>query len=611
MWDRGVPGVPLAVVVIALLPLPLAAQADTCAEATEIGVGTFSGDTSGASSDGGSSCGRSLESPDRWFRHTASRETAMVVDTCGSDYDTVLSLHSGCPGTTSNEIACNDDRCSSQSRVWAIVEAGTTYWIRVSGYEGAAGPFTLRLAYQDLPQGESPDLVVTDLRALAQRIRVGGEIACTLESKACNLGGEALDWFPNPHTNHPFFVFNVYRLRQDRFEQIGQSWVKHAFSVTQEDGCGVVCLPTATVDNQLGVGCQDIYSVGANFGQEHFGPRHEVNPWTGQYTFEGSHLDVTAGEAHGPLDHRLRLRDRDLDYADARCYIELFVVSAQDADPMNSIGWEQVGYSGEPGGTWSFETELFRATVGPALDAWEGATRTVIPEKLVHDGRCILAAKVTSKDDSTWHYEYALYNHDMDRGVSSFTIPVVASTTLSSVGFHAVLSHGEGYSNDSWEWQRDDRSITWSTADNPLRWGTLYNFRFDADVGPTESSVAILGLFKPGKPTELSGPTVGPTTGAEYPMFKRGDANGDGRVDLADAIALVSYLFLGHRRPRCFDAADSNDSNVLDIADAIYMLMWLFSGGHEPPAPGPVHCGVDNTPTDSPFPECVYAEERC
>jgi len=47
----------------------------------------------------------------------------------------------------------------------------------------------------------------------------------------------------------------------------------------------------------------------------------------------------------------------------------------------------------------------------------------------------------------------------------------------------------------------------------------------------------------------------------------------------------------------CSDAADSNDSGALDLADAIYVFNYLFVGGALPPAPG-LSCGVDPTDTD-------------
>jgi len=68
--------------------------------------------------------------------------------------------------------------------------------------------------------------------------------------------------------------------------------------------------------------------------------------------------------------------------------------------------------------------------------------------------------------------------------------------------------------------------------------------------------------------------------------FLRGDSNGDGGVNIADASATLTYLFQSGTLP-CADAADSNDSGGLDIADAIYALAFLFSSGPQPPLPYP------------------------
>ncbi len=49
--------------------------------------------------------------------------------------------------------------------------------------------------------------------------------------------------------------------------------------------------------------------------------------------------------------------------------------------------------------------------------------------------------------------------------------------------------------------------------------------------------------------------------------FVRGDSNSDGRLDIADGIHVLGYLFLGASAPSCFDAADANDDGAVDIAD--------------------------------------------
>jgi len=79
--------------------------------------------------------------------------------------------------------------------------------------------------------------------------------------------------------------------------------------------------------------------------------------------------------------------------------------------------------------------------------------------------------------------------------------------------------------------------------------------------------------------------------------FVRGDGNGDGVVDLSDAVFALSYLFQGSAVLSCLKAIDANDDGVVDIADPIYALGYLFGGGPRippPQAPG----GLDTTADD-------------
>ena len=82
------------------------------------------------------------------------------------------------------------------------------------------------------------------------------------------------------------------------------------------------------------------------------------------------------------------------------------------------------------------------------------------------------------------------------------------------------------------------------------------------------------------------------------PSFRRGDANDDGNVDIADAIFMLYSLMLNGPQSSCADATDSNDSGSHDIADAVFILSYQFAGGNAPPSPGPDGCGVDATPND-------------
>ena len=61
-------------------------------------------------------------------------------------------------------------------------------------------------------------------------------------------------------------------------------------------------------------------------------------------------------------------------------------------------------------------------------------------------------------------------------------------------------------------------------------------------------------------------------------LFRRGDSNLDGRVDLSDAVNTLGYLFSSTGNVTCQDAADANDSGDLDISDPIFTLGFLFLG---------------------------------
>ena len=71
-------------------------------------------------------------------------------------------------------------------------------------------------------------------------------------------------------------------------------------------------------------------------------------------------------------------------------------------------------------GTTSFSFSPVGATVRmtPAINAWTGATiNTIEPEPGI-DGRAFIAYKVTNPSAGVWHYEYAIYNQNLDRGDS-------------------------------------------------------------------------------------------------------------------------------------------------------------------------------------------------
>ncbi|MDE0959300.1 MAG: hypothetical protein OSB09_00805 [Planctomycetota bacterium] len=81
-------------------------------------------------------------------------------------------------------------------------------------------------------------------------------------------------------------------------------------------------------------------------------------------------------------------------------------------------------------------------------------------------------------------------------------------------------------------------------------------------------------------------------------VFLRGDADGNLRLDLADAINNLVYMTSACPDcpiPLCPKALDVNDNGMIDLGDAIQLLNFLYLGGPQPAAPFP-DPGVDPTP---------------
>lgn len=78
--------------------------------------------------------------------------------------------------------------------------------------------------------------------------------------------------------------------------------------------------------------------------------------------------------------------------------------------------------------------------------------------------------------------------------------------------------------------------------------------------------------------------------------YLRSDSNGDGSLNIADAVFTLMYLFCHGQVPACPDAADANDNGKLDIGDSIMTLDYLFgSGSTVQVPPGFGRCAIDTT----------------
>jgi hypothetical protein len=121
---------------------------DACSNVTVIpGIPyTDTGSTVGMNDNFTPGCVYFSAAPDVIYQFTPITTGNYTISTCGSSFDTELTLRSGgaCPG--SNIISCNDDACGIQSTIVTALTGGQTYWIIVDGYNsGGSGAYTLNI----------------------------------------------------------------------------------------------------------------------------------------------------------------------------------------------------------------------------------------------------------------------------------------------------------------------------------------------------------------------------------------------------------------------------------------------------------------------------------
>jgi hypothetical protein len=390
---------------------------------------------------------------------------------------------------------------------------------------------------------------------------------------SCNLGTAPLNWLAAPDTNHPVIGQNMFRLKpvngSNRFEHIGQSWLKHGFAALSENACCVSCTGDFT-QTHLGVGCSDPYTASRNAGQGSAGPKYQVNATTGVHIHPIANPGFTSGA--GSVDRRLQVFLTDLEVSDGtgptKYFGECQYVAADDAangHKNNNASYRPIQVSGGPT-NFSFavngnqDVETHRQL--PAIMAWQEfepsvtITNIVTPENANADpdltvALVILGAKATDLGGGSWHYEYAIQNLNSDRSIASFSIPVNGYVTATNIGFHDVdYNNGDGLGNvttDGTDWAgvQSATSVSWTTAQpfavnnngNAIRWGTLYNFRFDANIAPDAAPAdATLGQFK--TVNNLSASTVVPSSTVSC---VKADVDGNGMIDGRDIELFTKY----------------------------------------------------------------------
>lgn len=355
-----------------------------------------------------------------------------------------------------------------------------------------------------------------------------------------NIGSADFPWYPKfssesppgaypygTRDQHPFLVWNVYRLSADgRFEQIARSGVKHAFA-TGNENC------TCPNPHILAPQCEDPYDAGSNDFEIMLGPRREVIARGGIFGKCNSVFDHDCDglesradpDPNVPMRHRARLHESQLmaaNWPGARYFIDAWYAVRDDANLYNTMGSREFtpvwATTGSPA-FWRMDLAGDAAPMpkGAVIDRWVDPASTAPDARNVEvvspRGRLKLAVRARPIANGRWRYDYALMNFDYadpvtersetdvgglrvvrNAGIAAVRLPVPPATTTESHETH----DGTGSDADDWSVARAPDSLAFAApAGNTLDWGSMYRYSFVANAAPVDGS-ATLDPFEAG-----------------------------------------------------------------------------------------------------------------
>jgi len=397
---------------------------------------------------------------------------------------------------------------------------------------------------------------------------------------ACNVGSVRVNMISTTN-QHPVYTTNLYRLASvqgaGRFEQIGMSWAEHKSSLNPPTvSVASPCCNCSPFSPPLAPGCHVIIGAG---NQSTLGPRSEINAATGQFAFP---YLLGWNQSGNGIFKRLQIRQADIPPSSASgnlYFAEVQCVAADDAIAGNKINnfsfralvsYPYIGAPSASGNFLAWAPGSVTQPTKPAIQAWQDTDPAVqiAHVDIPNDGRLIVAWRVSQSGPDLYHYEYAIQNLTSDRSVQGFFVPsaLLPGVATSGIGFHDIDYHsGEPYSPTDWAATLSATGLNWETQTfaenvnaNALRWGTLYNFRFDSTVPPAPNLVdTTIRLFKPGEPAFVTVPVQAPDAV---------DCNNNGSRDSLDIAQNISQDCNGNSIPDECELTTS-DCNLNGLPD--------------------------------------------
>ena len=390
------------------------------------------------------------------------------------------------------------------------------------------------------------DVALVDMSSMGQADREGGQVVVVPSAELKNVGTADVPWYdgfsgvfpPYDNDQHPFLVWQLYRIEDGLFRQIGKSQVKHAFLTINSNctGCGFD-------PHILGLGCEDVYGQGTNTSLSSLAPREEIEASTGIWAHcdepqpnTPSHFDPDGdcdqdhfGQGEDDFTHGMVVEESDLTSVDPDVvYLgSAFYVVRDDVNIFNTMGWRTTTPSFNGFG-WTFPVGPFAN--GSPMDAWidpgspEPGTASTVAKTA--NGHLQLGVRTFDAGEGWTRYEYVLMNHDYDPQVDALTIPVATGVTVVDPTFHDLDSDP---TND-WAVTISSGSVSWKMPSglpeaNGLDWGDSFSFGFTADAAPWAGPIAAEPLeaaSEPSVPISTLGPFLDPSL-----IFADGFESGD------------------------------------------------------------------------------------
>jgi hypothetical protein len=397
--------------------------------------------------------------------------------------------------------------------------------------------------------GYEVDVALINIGVVAgQGIQAGtGKLKIAPSATLKNVGEADVPWFAQfsqnslyqhqPRDQHPFLVWNIYRLMDGRIEQLAASGVKHAF-LTINVNCDLNCGSS----NVLWPGCEDTYSTGNNDTSTYQGPRPEIMASQGLWDNCGSFFDpgCTGSQTQnsGNWLNRLLVDPAELDYgpAGAQYFLDSWYVIQYDIDIWNTMGYHSITPNQGGSGGYTFNP-LGPFTLGPPLDEWvpENNTDPMADHQLIvvdsqtselpypnnmPQGHLRVLVRVEERPEGDYLYRYAVMNFDLDRGINAFRIPVVG-VDLSEIWMGGPPDVLEA----PWSNSVDNGKLVFTAPDGEiLPWFTLYNFEFVTNSPPVESTLELNMAGGSAERASIAFQTLGPDDAGSFTLQSQPDS---------------------------------------------------------------------------------------